>query len=79
MKRGRGALLLLMRFFPPRCSRSADPYRAVALYGAALLSESHDRHIYALGQIIGGHTLKHPLAALAVYQVVRMLRRRKRI
>ena len=73
------AILLLMRFFPPRYSRSADLYRAVMLYGAALLAESLDRHIYALGQIVGGHTLKHLLAALAVYQVVRMLRLRTAI
>lgn len=70
------AILLLMYFFPPRYSRSADLYCAVLLYGAALAAELLDRRIYAFGQLIGGHTLKHLLAALAVYQVVRMLRLR---
>ncbi len=70
------AVLLLMRLFPPRYTRSADLFKAVALYGAAIAAELLDRPIYALGQIVSGHTLKHLLAALAVYQVVRMLRAR---
>ena len=72
------AILLLMQFLPPRYSRGADLYRAAMLYGAALAAELLDRRIYALGQV-GGHTLKHLLAALAVYQVVRMLRLRTRL
>ena len=72
------AILLLMRFFPSRYSRGADLYRVVMLYGAALAAELLDRHIYALGQV-GGHTLKHLLAALAIYQIARMLRLRTRI
>ncbi len=70
------AVLLLMRLFPPRYTCSADLFKAVALYGAALAAELLDHPIYALGQIVSGHTLKHLLAALAVYQVVRMLRLR---
>lgn len=70
------AILLLMQFFPPRHSRDADIYRIILLYGAALAAELLDRHIFALGGIVGGHTLKHLLAATAAYQVVRMLRRR---
>jgi hypothetical protein len=73
------AILLLMRFFPPRYNRSADLYRAAMLYGAALAVELLDRHIFALGEVGGGHTLKHLLAAVAVYQVVRMLRLRTRV
>lgn len=71
------AILLLMRFFPARYSRSADLYRMILLYGAALVAELLDRHIYALGQIVSGHTLKHLLAATAAYQIVRMLRLRR--
>jgi hypothetical protein len=69
-------ILLLMRLFPPRHSRGADIYRVILLYGAALAAELLDRHIFALGGIVGGHTLKHLLAATAAYQVVRMLRLR---
>jgi hypothetical protein len=73
------AILLLMRLYPPRYSRGADLYRVVLLYGAALAAELLDRYIFAIGEVISGHTLKHLLAALATYQLVRMLRLRKRI
>jgi hypothetical protein len=72
------AILLLMRLFPARYSRSADLYRMILLYGAALAAELLDRYIFALGEIASGHTLKHLLAA-AAYQVVRMLRLRMQI
>ncbi len=71
-------ILLLMLFHPSRYSRGADLYRVVLLYGAALAAELLDRCIFALGEIVSGHTLKHLLAALAAYQLVRMLRLRKR-
>ena len=73
------AILLLMHFYPPRYSRSGDIYRVVMLYGAALAAELLDRYIFSLGEIISGHTLKHLLAALATYQLVRMLRLRTHI
>ncbi len=73
------AILSLMRLFPPRYSRGTDLYRAALLYGAALAAELLDRPILALGEIVSGHTLKHLLAALAIYQVVRMLRLRTRV
>lgn len=73
------AILLLMHFCPPRYSRSADLYRVVLLYGAALAAELFDRYIFALGEVISGHTLKHLLAALAAYQLVRMLHLWRRI
>jgi hypothetical protein len=71
------AVLLLMRLFPARYSRSTDLYRMILLYGAALAAELLDGYIFSLGEIVSGHTLKHLLAALAAYQVVRMLRLRR--
>jgi hypothetical protein len=73
------AILLLMLRCPSRYSRGGDLYRVVALYGAALAAELLDRPLYALGGIVSGHTLKHLLAALAAYQLVRMLRLRRRV
>ena len=73
------AILLLMHRSPSRYSRDTDLYRVVALYGAALAAELLDRQLFALGEIVSGHTLKHLLAALAAYQLVRMLRLRRRI
>lgn len=72
-------MLLLMHFYPSRYSRGADLYRVVLLYGAAVAAELLDRRIFALGEVVSGHTLKHLLAALAAYQLVRMLRLRKHI
>lgn len=69
-------VLLLVLLFPSRYTHGAYLSGAVALYGAALAAELLDPHIFALGQIVSGHTVKHLLAALAVYQVLRMLRAR---
>lgn len=73
------AILLLMHFHPPRYSRGANLYRVLLLYGAAIVSELFDRPLFALGQVISGHTLKHLLVALAAYQLLRMLRLRRRL
>ena len=70
------AILAVLLLFPSRYTHGASLSGAVALYGAALAAELLDPHIFALGQIVSGHTAKHLLAALAVYQVLRMLRAR---
>ncbi|MCX7184902.1 MAG: alkaline phytoceramidase [Nitrosospira sp.] len=70
-------VLLLVTFFPPRYSHGMDIYGAIAWYGLAKLAELADQEIYAVGQLISGHTLKHLLAALAVYWILRMLRKRR--
>lgn len=50
---------------------------ALAVYALAKLAEHYDRTVFeATGQIISGHSLKHLLAALALYIVYRMLQRR---
>ncbi len=69
-------ILLLVTFFPPRYSHGTDIYGVIAWYGLAKLAELADREIYAVGQVISGHTLKHLLAALAVYWILRMLQKR---
>ncbi len=70
-------ILLLVTFFPPRYSHGTDIYGVIAWYGLAKLAELADQEIYAVGQVISGHTLKHLLAALAVYWILRMLRKRR--
>jgi hypothetical protein len=69
-------ILLLVTFFPPRYTRGTDIYMVIAWYGLAKLAELADQEIYALGQVISGHTAKHLLAALAVYWILRMLQKR---
>ena len=54
-------------------------YGAAAFYGGAMLAERLDHAIAALlGGRVSGHTLKHLLAAAAIYVVYRMLLRRRR-
>jgi hypothetical protein len=70
-------IILLGIFFPSRYTRGADIYMALALYGCAKLAEAGDREIYDLGQVVSGHTIKHLLAALAIYWILRMLAKRR--
>ena len=42
----------------------------------AKIAELGDHTVYALGQVVSGHTLKHLLTAAAVFVLVRMLRLR---
>lgn len=70
-------IILLGIYFRPRYTHGADIYMALAFYAVAKLAEIGDRVIYDLGQVISGHTIKHLLAAGAIYWVVRMLRKRR--
>lgn len=70
-------IILLVRFFPSRYTRSADIYGVLAWYALARVAELLDEFIYQLGEVISGHALKHLLAGLAVYWLLRMLKLRK--
>lgn len=70
-------IVLLGVYFRPRYTHGTDIYIALAFYAIAKLVEMGDRAIYGLGQVISGHTIKHLLAAGAIYWVVRMLRKRR--
>lgn len=50
--------------------------KAIGLYALAKVAETFDQQIFALGQIVSGHTLKHLIAALAIWWIVRMLQKR---
>jgi len=71
------AVVAIAMRFPSRYTRGRDVYAAAAFYAAAKAAETLDAQIYALGQIVSGHTLKHLLAALAIYWLLRMLRLRE--
>lgn len=66
----------LLLGFPPRFTRSGDLWAALAWYVAAKVLEALDRPIYALGEIVSGHTLKHLAAAVSAYMILHMLQRR---
>src|SRR5580658_5725752 len=67
----------LLWFFPPIYTRGADLLMVTGFYILAKIAEALDDQIFALTKWISGHTLKHLIAAVAVYWVLRMLRRRK--
>jgi len=70
------AIVVIVALFPSRYTRGADVLVAVAIYAVAKLVEVLDAQIYALGHLVSGHTLKHLLAALAVWWLLRMLQLR---
>jgi hypothetical protein len=69
-------VVLLMLFLPPRYSRTADLAVVAGFYVLAKLLETFDQQIFALGHVIGGHTLKHIAAGLAGWWILRMIQRR---
>ncbi len=68
---------LLFRLYPPRYSGDRDILAVICLYLLALLCDFTDHRIAALTGAVSGHTLKHIVAALAMYWVVVYLKRRR--
>jgi hypothetical protein len=71
-------LPLVLLLYPPRWSRGSDYWLVGAWYLAAKLFEFFDRPVFYSTGGIGGHTLKHLAAAMAAWQLLRMLRKRTR-
>ncbi len=69
---------LVLWLYPPRYSGDRIILAVIGLYLLALLGDLGDRPIFALtGGLVSGHTIKHVIAALAVYGVVLHLRWRQ--
>ena len=73
------AIVVIAAVHPSRYTRGADLFQVVAIYAFAKVAEVLDAQIYAMGEIVSGHTLKHLIAALAAYWLLRMLKRREAI
>jgi len=73
------AIVLLIAIFPARrYSHGPLLLWAAGWYGLAKVFESFDLGIYRLlGGVMSGHTIKHLLAAGAVFAIVRQLRLRR--
>ncbi|MGQ0752585.1 MAG: ceramidase domain-containing protein [Betaproteobacteria bacterium] len=68
---------LLVALYSGRYTHRRYLVYGLACYLAAKVAEALDRQIYTVsGELLSGHTLKHLLAALALYYVYAMLRRR---
>jgi hypothetical protein len=73
------AVPLMLWWLPPRYSRGGELLAAAATYAAAKVPELLDGWILSATHVVSGHTLKHLLAALAGYWVLRMLRHRRAV
>lgn len=71
------AVPLMLWWLAPRYTRGGDLLAAAATYAAAKAPELLDGWILSVTRVVSGHTLKHLLAALAGYWVLRMLRHRR--
>ncbi|MDQ3775337.1 MAG: alkaline phytoceramidase [Pseudomonadota bacterium] len=72
-----GALIaLILVLYPSAYTRSRDPFVMLGLYALAKLCEWLDRPIFAALGGVSGHTLKHLVAGVAVFWLLRMLRLR---
>lgn len=70
------AIILAAIMFPSRYTRSGAVLVASVCYAFAKAVEVLDLQIFALGRIVSGHTLKHIVAAAAVYWILHMLKHR---
>ena len=70
------AVVVLTLCLRSHYTRGADVLIAMAIYAAAKITELLDAQIFAWGQYLSGHTLKHLLAAVAVWWLLRMLQLR---
>jgi hypothetical protein len=66
-------VVLLMILYPARYPGAGYVFAGLAVYAVAKWLESADQRIFAVGQIVSGHTLKHLAAAAAVACVAAML------
>lgn len=71
------ALPVLLLFFPPRYTGTARLFGALGWYVLAKILEHRlDGPLFALSGLVSGHTLKHLVAALATYEVLRWMKDR---
>jgi hypothetical protein len=71
------AVPLVAALFPERYDLGGGWIGCAALYGAAKLAEVGDGAIFAATGTLGGHALKHLLAAAAIAVLAWMVRRRR--
>jgi hypothetical protein len=71
------SLPLFLILFRPRYTRSYDLAIVTGLYVVAKLCETFDRQIFSAGRLVSGHTIKHLVASLSGYWILRMLRLRE--
>ena len=73
------AIPLMLWWLAPRYTRGGELLASAATYAAAKGPELLDGWILSATRVVSGHTLKHLLAALAGYWVLRMLGHRRAV
>ena len=73
------AVPLLLLLFPPRYTHTVDLWAALLCYVLAKALELLDAPIYAQGQLVSGHTLKHLVAGLCAAWILVWARTRRLI
>jgi hypothetical protein len=64
---------LIIGLFPPRYTGMRYLVLVFCLFVLAKLLESYDQQIYSFGGVVSGHALKHAVAGVACYWILRML------
>ena len=64
---------MILMFFPPRYTRGGDLLWVAAIYGIAKVAEALDGPILVASRLISGHTVKHLVAAFALFWILKML------
>ncbi len=71
---------VVMALFRSRYSHQPLLLLALGFYVLAKMSEAYDREIFAFtGRAVGGHAVKHLLAAACCFVILQMLRRRRAV
>jgi hypothetical protein len=68
---------MLIALFPDKNSSGQYLAYLVGFYVLAKLCEHFDAQIFAAGNVVSGHTLKHIIAALGLFQVVLMIKEKR--
>ncbi len=71
------ALLLIFVLFPAKHTGTVNWLIAAALYAAAKLPELYDASIFSAVHAVSGHTIKHLLAAVACFFILRNFQTRQ--
>jgi hypothetical protein len=68
---------VIMYFFPSRYTKGGDLFVVLGFYALATACEALDKYIFNFLHLVSGHTIKHLLAATAIYLHIRMIFRRQ--
>ena len=68
---------LIIGLFPPRYSGTRYLVLCFCLFVVAKVCESFDQQIYSSSRFVSGHALKHVIAGVACYWILRMLQARR--